>query len=539
MNYPHLQHALPGGMLIALIAVVHVFVSHFAVGGGAFLVVTETMARRKNDTALLAYCRRHSMFFALLTLVFGAVTGVGIWFTIGLESPEATSTLINIFVWLWAIEWVFFFVEIAAAIIYAKSWDRLSGRDHQIVGWIYFVAAWMSLFIINGIITFMLTPGKWVQTHNVWDGFFNPTYWPSLVARTAMCVLLAGIFGFVTLPKKEGREKVARWASCWVIVGTLVLVPLLKWYFAEFPKYSQAYFGGSLLAVRHGVNGGLAFGAIALALVAIFGLLQPRWMRLPVVVVLVLCGLGMIGSGEYLREFARKPWVINHVVYANDLPAAQVEGYQQAGVAKDANFLIATDPSSAEYGYDLFQMQCGACHSIDGYRGLKVRTEGWDAEFATNVLAHLTVMRGTMPPFAGNEADRRALGKFLAGLNQPWHFTITDDNRMDVGAKVFRARCGSCHTINGKFRPLRGVFENQTPSQVAEMFPVLGVMNPEMPDFTAPEDQAEALAFYISIEASKPLPISKAAAETAPGSTQSQMIPPAGLASAAAGQEVR
>jgi hypothetical protein len=165
MNYPHLQHNLPGGLLIAIVAVVHVFVSHFAVGGGAFLVVTETLARRKNDKFLLDYCRRHSMFFALLTLVFGAVTGVGIWITIGLESPEATGTLIQLFVWLWASEWVFFFVEIAAAIIYAKSWDRLSGRDHQIVGWIYFVAAWMSLFIINGIITFMLTPGGWLQSH--------------------------------------------------------------------------------------------------------------------------------------------------------------------------------------------------------------------------------------------------------------------------------------------------------------------------------------------------------------------------------------
>src|ERR1017187_605494 len=123
-------------MLIALVAVLHVFVSHFAVGGGFFLVVTETLARRQKDAAVLDYCRRHSNFFMLLTLVFGAISGVGIWFTIGLVSPEATSSLIHIFVWGWAIEWVFFFVEIAAAIIYAYHWDTLDRQTHLIVGWI-------------------------------------------------------------------------------------------------------------------------------------------------------------------------------------------------------------------------------------------------------------------------------------------------------------------------------------------------------------------------------------------------------------------
>jgi len=42
MNYPvWLLDTFGGGTLIALIAVVHVYVSHFAVGGGLFLVFTE------------------------------------------------------------------------------------------------------------------------------------------------------------------------------------------------------------------------------------------------------------------------------------------------------------------------------------------------------------------------------------------------------------------------------------------------------------------------------------------------------------------
>ena len=91
MNYPVWEvPLLGGGMLIAAIAVLHVFISHFAVGGGLFLALTERKAYREGDTELLAYTRKHSTFFVLLTLVLGAVTGVGIWWTIGLVHPTGT-----------------------------------------------------------------------------------------------------------------------------------------------------------------------------------------------------------------------------------------------------------------------------------------------------------------------------------------------------------------------------------------------------------------------------------------------------------------
>jgi mono/diheme cytochrome c family protein len=527
LNYPHWQLAIPGGMLIALVAVLHVFVSHFAVGGGFFLVVTESFARRKKDAALLDYCRRHSTFFALLTLVFGAISGVGIWFTIGLVSPEATSSLIHTFVWAWAIEWVFFFVEIAAAIIYAKTWDSLPARDHLIVGWIYFVAAWMSLFVINGILTFMLTPGRWIETQSFWDGMFNPTFLPSLVARTAVSFILAGIFGYITLPKHEGREQVARWAALWMMVGGMVLPLSLWWYFERIPQFSQLYLNGVLTGVRHAVRGGVSFTLLAMAIALVCGVWKPRWMRPPVVALLVVCGLGMIGAGEYLREFVRKPWVINQVIYANDLRAAQVESLQAKGVSHTANFLLTTDTASAAYGENLFHLQCGSCHAAHGYRGMNRRVDGWDAEFAADILQHIHVLRGTMPPYAGNEDDRKALGGYLASLNPPWKFNITDANRLDVGEKVFAARCGHCHTVNGNFRPLRGTFEKQTASQVQEIFPVLGSINSDMPNFNAPDDQAQALAFYISHEANVPLPQKSAPAEMPTGTTRSQLARPA------------
>ena len=193
MNYPVWEvFSAGGGFLIALISIVHVYVAHFAVGGGLFLVMAEKKAYRENAMEILDYVKTHTRFFLLLTLVFGGLTGVGIWFVIALYSPSATSRLIHIFLFGWAAEWVCFTVEITAILLYYYTFSKISRSSHLILGWIYFIAAWLSLFLVNGIIAFMLTPGRWIETGSFWHGFFNPSMFPSLFFRTAVALVLAG-----------------------------------------------------------------------------------------------------------------------------------------------------------------------------------------------------------------------------------------------------------------------------------------------------------------------------------------------------------
>jgi cytochrome bd-type quinol oxidase subunit 1 len=215
LNYPVWEVGFGGGLLVALVATVHVFVAHFAVGGGLFLVVTEAGARRRGDAELLGWVRRHSRFFALFTLVVGAVTGVGIWFTIGLVHPAGTSALIHLFVWVWGIEWALFLVEIASALVYQASWDRVDARTHLAIGWIYFVSSWLSLAVVNGILSFMLTPGAWLQTRALADAFWNPGYLPSLLLRTLAAVAFAGLYVFATAWREplRLRARLARRAA--------------------------------------------------------------------------------------------------------------------------------------------------------------------------------------------------------------------------------------------------------------------------------------------------------------------------------------
>ena len=151
---------LTAPMLIAIVSIVHVLVSHYAVGGGLFLAVEASHAYRTQNVAYLAYLKRHAKFFVLLTVVFGAITGVGIWWTIGLASPLATRILLQTFVFAWAVEWVFFLVEIVSAFVFYYYWDRLPRKIHTTVLWIYAVSGWASLAIISAITAFMLDPGR-------------------------------------------------------------------------------------------------------------------------------------------------------------------------------------------------------------------------------------------------------------------------------------------------------------------------------------------------------------------------------------------
>ena len=118
MNYPFWDIPILGsGWVIGIIAIFHVMISQFAVGGGLYLPMAERKAMRMPDRQLradwLKQLASHSKFFLILTGVFGTVSGVGIWFAIGLTHPEATSTLIHNFVFGWAMEWVFFLVELS------------------------------------------------------------------------------------------------------------------------------------------------------------------------------------------------------------------------------------------------------------------------------------------------------------------------------------------------------------------------------------------------------------------------------------------
>ena len=67
MDYPIWELAMGGGMLMAIVAIPHVVVSHFAIGGGLLIVVTESLAVKRNDPELRELARRSSLVLILVS----------------------------------------------------------------------------------------------------------------------------------------------------------------------------------------------------------------------------------------------------------------------------------------------------------------------------------------------------------------------------------------------------------------------------------------------------------------------------------------
>ncbi|MBD3224357.1 MAG: hypothetical protein GF313_06475 [Caldithrix sp.] len=96
----------------------------------------------------------------------------------------------------------------------------------------------MSLFIINGILSFMLTPGAWLENGQFWSGFFNPTFFPSMLFRTAMAVIISGLFGLartVFLKDSAFCTTMLRYCSKWLYYPLAAIVAFGAWYYSAIP----------------------------------------------------------------------------------------------------------------------------------------------------------------------------------------------------------------------------------------------------------------------------------------------------------------
>ncbi|MBN2475703.1 MAG: cytochrome ubiquinol oxidase subunit I [Pirellulales bacterium] len=439
-------------MLIAVISVVHVLVSHYAVGGGLFLAVETGKAYRSGDREYLAYLKRHGRFFILLTVVFGAITGVGIWWTIGLASPLATEVLIRTFVFGWAIEWVFFFVEITAAFVFYYYWGRLAEKTHVAIGWIYAMAAWISLVLITGITAFMLNPGDWRPGDSFWKAFLNPQFIPQTIARTGGALLLSSLYVYLhaSLTIRDGRLRdliEQRSARPALLGAALVTAGGLSWY-GFLPELAQAVL---VRAAALNVFMGLIFALTA----AVFVLLylgpyrNPGWLSPGFALALFLFGIAVFSIGEFVREAVRKPYIIYNVVLGNQVlpgdvfgseavPGLQKTGYLEGGIWTreyvkqhypgaldgdriDEKRLLALPHSDRiALGEVLFQYHCNDCHAIhQGYSAVGPLIRGRSPAMIRAVIDDLHGAHFFMPPWAGTPEEAELITNYLAEIAPP------------------------------------------------------------------------------------------------------------------------
>ena len=441
MDYPIRELAMGGGILIAVVAILHVVVSHFAVGGGLVLAVLETAAVRRADRPMRDLVKRSSMILLLLSTVFGAISGVGIWFTIGVVHPAATSSLIHTFVWAWATEWAFFLLEVVTALAWVATWEKVSPRTHLLLIRLYAFAAFMSLVVIQGILGFMLTPGAFPGTASFFDGFLNPTWLPGVLFRTGVCLALAAAWMAFAALREKDRAARARLSRVLGGIGTLGLaVAAAGWCVWEraLPGSVQRLFLGEkplLAALATGRTHTFRILLVA-ALLALLVTALPRLQSWLVALLALVACSGVLAGYERVREGVRKPWVIAEQMFSNGVLVTEIDALNERGILSKAAW--ATKEAGGREvptGEAVFRAECSSCHTRDGYLGIRQIASAMDAEFAAMFL---TALRDDgarwkaraagqdvrpdypfMPPFVGTDAELEALAGWLASLSAP------------------------------------------------------------------------------------------------------------------------
>ena len=438
---------LTAPMLIAIVSTVHVLVAHYAVGGGLFLAMEASYAYHTKNVDYLAYLKRHAKFFVLLTVVFGAVTGVGIWWTIGLASPLATRILLQTFVFAWAVEWVFFLLEIVSAFVFYYYWDRLPQKIHTTVLWIYAISGWASLAIISAITAFMLDPGDWLKDHNFWSAILNRQALPQIMSRTGGAMLLSSLYVYlhaaVTIKDAALQALIEKRSTRPALLGAVMIAVGGGLWYIFLPDSAQAALTAAPVL---NVFMGVLFGATAVVFVLLYlgPYRNPGWMYSPgFAASLLLFGFAGFSTGEFIREAVRKPYIIYNLVLGNQVQATRTDieplkkdGFLDGGVWTrgyveqnypsvvnedrhiDWNKVRELPPvDKIRLGGVIFQYHCNDCHALDrGYSPVGPLVQGWSRPMIRDLVGNLDKHRFTMPPWCGRDEEADLLADYLYSI---------------------------------------------------------------------------------------------------------------------------
>jgi cytochrome bd-type quinol oxidase subunit 1 len=405
------------GLVIGGVGILHVFLAQFAIGGGMVMAYLERLGQRGVQDAR-TFVDGFFKILVLVSFVVGALTGVAMWFTTIQVGARTIGLMIDEFHWLWATEWVWFAIEITAGYAFYRHGGVLGDRARLRLLALYALASWMSLFWINGILAWQLTPGRWLDGGGIWAGFFNASFWPSLVFRTAVATTLGALVACIVINTmdlpRERRAALIRRVS-WFAAPIAAMPLIALWFLAVIPADSRSWLlGGSMpMTMFVGVAAGASFLIGGYVVVGL--LLHRLYINGATATLLLGLAFGATAAGEFVREGARKPYTVRGVLYSTSIRPAEVAALRASGVTADDPYPLRdaypSDPLTR--GAKVERALCDACHTMRGANALVELTRTWTDDQLRLNIAKLQHTKGFMPPFAGNALDVEALVQLL------------------------------------------------------------------------------------------------------------------------------
>jgi len=441
------------GMIIGGLGIFHVFLAQFAIGGGMLMAYFQWLAMTGKEPAARRVLDSYFKYLVLISFVIGALTGVGMWFTSIQISPGTIGKMVDVFHWVWATEWLFFWVEVVAGYAFYRYGKILPDRTRLSLLLIYSVAGWGSLFWINGILSWQLTPGEWVRTGNIWAGFFNATFWPSLLYRTVACMVIAGLVAAVIVNimpdvlREERTRLINRTAK--FMLGIVAMPVLGVWFLAAMPDDSRAWVMGGSATMTLFMN--IAAGAsLLIGGYIVVGLWRQKlYINGATATLLLALAFGASAGGEFVREGVRKPYTIRDVLYSNSIMPAQVGHLREVGCTTGDPFPLrdaaAVPNAQLQIGALTFRNQCAVCHTVSGVNGLTHLMGAWTTDQQRMNMAKLQWTKGFMPPFAGTPKELESLVQYIKWETdkRPASWPASDDDRVLVQIKAWMDEAGT------------------------------------------------------------------------------------------------
>jgi hypothetical protein len=293
----------------------------------------------------------------------------------------------------------------------------------------------VSLVLITGITSFMLTTGDWTPQRGFFTAFFNPSFVPQTLLRTGASIVIAALaivfHASFRSDRTELKNVVVRAVSQWALAGMVLIALGGVWYMIAMPDHAQLNLvRAPILLIMTVLN--FAITLLVIAALAWGAFSGARWITPPSALMLLLGGALAATTGEFVREGARKPYRIENYLLAPGVLVSDVPKFQRDGFITHSRWLnfylgggaATVDPKDFDRaarikaGEGIFQYHCSSCHAEFGYNGIKPIIYPWTAELIHDAVRNLHRTNPAMPPWLGTSAERDLLAAYLLQLNE-------------------------------------------------------------------------------------------------------------------------
>ena len=421
------------GMVIGVNAVLHVIISHGVAIGLVFMVaLAEYIGLKHGLEGAEEFTTRLVKLTVVIVTGIGAVTGVGIWFTTTALVPTGIGSMLRLFFWPFFMEWLIFVLEVVALLVLYYKWDGWAGGKRIYRAYYGFAYAFMgsvSILLISGILSFMLTSDGWPWDKSFWSAFINPSYLPQVFLRLGGAYALGSMFATASLlfMRTNGvfRRRMLGVYGIILLVSLAVTAVSARWYFIKVPSTFKTYAIFPVLTsylsqspwIFWAVN---AAGLVVVAALSVAALARSGALSKALVLPALLASFCFVAEYESIREFIRGPYLMPGYMYTNQIMLDESEYLKKAGLLKNALWPQFTNASQNETTADkyLFEQNCGVCHTIGGVNDIRKRLRGRTEDGIAVIIGHTNEMVPFMAPFSGTEAERTQLARYLYEISQ-------------------------------------------------------------------------------------------------------------------------